>query len=89
MDELRARTRRRRRDNSLATARASADTLHDPGPSREHRRLSIYSKSWTDDRRTAFVLTQPFRLSYEEAAAVCGCPTGTIRSRGRPRPAMT
>jgi RNA polymerase sigma-70 factor (ECF subfamily) len=34
-----------------------------------------------DDRRTAFVLTQVFGLSYDEAAAVCECPTGTIRSR--------
>jgi len=33
------------------------------------------------DRRTAFVLTQLFRLSYEQAASVCGCPAGTIRSR--------
>jgi RNA polymerase sigma-70 factor (ECF subfamily) len=34
-----------------------------------------------DDRRVAFVLTQVFGLSYEEAAAVCDCPMGTIRSR--------
>jgi RNA polymerase sigma-70 factor, ECF subfamily len=33
------------------------------------------------DRRAAFVLTQLFGLSYDEAAAVCGCPVGTIRSR--------
>lgn len=33
------------------------------------------------DRREAFVLTQVVGLSYEEAAAVCGCRTGTIRSR--------
>jgi RNA polymerase sigma-70 factor (ECF subfamily) len=33
------------------------------------------------DRRTAFVLTQVVGLRYEEAAAVCGCPVGTIRSR--------
>lgn len=33
------------------------------------------------ERRAAFVLTQLFGLSYEEAAAVCGCPVGTIRSR--------
>ena len=32
-------------------------------------------------RREAFVLTQLLGLSYEEAAAVCGCPVGTIRSR--------
>jgi RNA polymerase sigma-70 factor (ECF subfamily) len=33
------------------------------------------------DRRQAFVLTQLVGLSYPEAAAVCGCPVGTIRSR--------
>jgi RNA polymerase sigma-70 factor (ECF subfamily) len=33
------------------------------------------------DRRSAFVLTQVFGLSYEEAAEVCACPVGTIRSR--------
>jgi RNA polymerase sigma-70 factor (ECF subfamily) len=33
------------------------------------------------DRREAFVLTQLVGLSYEEAAAVAGCPIGTIRSR--------
>jgi RNA polymerase sigma-70 factor (ECF subfamily) len=33
------------------------------------------------DRRKAFVLTQLGGLSYEEAAAVVGCPIGTIRSR--------
>ena len=33
------------------------------------------------DRRTAFVLTQLLGLSYSQAAEVCGCPVGTIRSR--------
>jgi RNA polymerase sigma-70 factor (ECF subfamily) len=33
------------------------------------------------DRREAFVLTQIVGLSYAEAADVCGCPVGTIRSR--------
>ena len=33
------------------------------------------------DRREAFVLTQLLDLSYAEAAQVCGCPVGTIRSR--------
>lgn len=32
-------------------------------------------------RREAFVLTQLLGLSYAEAADVCGCPVGTIRSR--------
>ncbi|MCO7192074.1 MULTISPECIES: sigma-70 family RNA polymerase sigma factor [Pseudonocardia] len=34
-----------------------------------------------DDRREAFVLTQVLDLGYAEAAQVCGCPVGTIRSR--------
>jgi RNA polymerase sigma-70 factor (ECF subfamily) len=33
------------------------------------------------DQRAAFVLTQELGLSYEEAAEVCDCPVGTIRSR--------
>ncbi len=33
------------------------------------------------DRRQAFVLTQIVGCSYDEAAEICGCPVGTIRSR--------
>lgn len=33
------------------------------------------------DRREAFVLTQVLGLSYAEAAQICDCPVGTIRSR--------
>ena len=33
------------------------------------------------DRRDALMLTQVMGLSYAEAAEVCGCPLGTIRSR--------
>ena len=33
------------------------------------------------DQAEAFVLTQELGLSYAEAADVCGCPVGTIRSR--------
>lgn len=33
------------------------------------------------DRREAFVLTQIVGLTYAEAADVCSCPVGTIRSR--------
>ena len=38
-------------------------------------------RSLDPERRTAFVLTQVLGLSYAEAAEVCGCPVGTIRSR--------
>ncbi|MFE0477401.1 sigma-70 family RNA polymerase sigma factor [Streptomyces sp. NPDC058947] len=34
-----------------------------------------------DERREAFVLTQLLGLPYAEAAALCGCPVGTVRSR--------
>lgn len=34
-----------------------------------------------EHRREAFVLTQLLGLSYAEAATVCGCPIGTVRSR--------
>jgi RNA polymerase sigma-70 factor (ECF subfamily) len=33
------------------------------------------------DRREAFTLTQLLGLTYDEAAQVCDCPVGTIRSR--------
>jgi RNA polymerase sigma-70 factor (ECF subfamily) len=33
------------------------------------------------DRRLAFVLTQVLGYAYVDAAEVCGCPVGTIRSR--------
>lgn len=73
-DATRRRIRRRRR--------MSADELPD---------VAVADERWTevdelvghldDDRRDAFVLTQLVGLSYAEAAAVCGCPVGTIRSR--------
>ncbi|MCW2755081.1 MAG: sigC [Marmoricola sp.] len=33
------------------------------------------------DRREAFVLTQLLGYTYADAAEICGCPVGTIRSR--------
>jgi RNA polymerase sigma-70 factor (ECF subfamily) len=38
-------------------------------------------RSLDADRREAFVLTQTLGLSYADAAEVCDCPIGTIRSR--------
>ncbi|MFI5793653.1 sigma-70 family RNA polymerase sigma factor [Streptomyces sp. NPDC051677] len=43
-----------------------------------------------EDRREAFVLTQLLGLPYAQAAAVTGCPVGTVRSRvARARAALT
>jgi RNA polymerase sigma-70 factor (ECF subfamily) len=43
--------------------------------------LGMIVRKLDPDRRLAFELTQVFGLSYLEAAQVCGCPVGTIRSR--------
>jgi RNA polymerase sigma-70 factor, ECF subfamily len=77
MDELRGRHRRRRRDERLAAAPGGT---HDADLSGEIA-IGELLQQLDPDRRAAFVLTQMFRLPYQEAATVCGCPTGTIRSR--------
>jgi RNA polymerase sigma-70 factor (ECF subfamily) len=43
--------------------------------------LNLAVRELCDDRRDAFVLTQVVGLGYAEAAEICGCPVGTIRSR--------
>ncbi len=56
-------------------------------PGRAHRAadgevmLRMLVAELAPDRREAFVLTQVLDLGYAEAAQVCGCPVGTIRSR--------
>jgi RNA polymerase sigma-70 factor (ECF subfamily) len=47
----------------------------------EHLALLDLLATLSPDRREAFVATQVLGLSYAEAAEVCGCPVGTIRSR--------
>jgi RNA polymerase sigma-70 factor (ECF subfamily) len=55
---------------------------HDPAtPARAEADLDDLLAGLHPDRRQAFVLTQLLGLSYEEAADVCACPIGTIRSR--------
>jgi RNA polymerase sigma-70 factor (ECF subfamily) len=76
LDELRARARRRRRDLAMAARRPGP--AHDAGSGVA---VSDLVGRLGPDRRAAFVLTQILGLSYAEAAAVCECPPGTIRSR--------
>jgi RNA polymerase sigma-70 factor, ECF subfamily len=73
-DALRSSQRRRRLEGVL---RPKAD---EPGPA-ERVALRDAVDHLDADRRAAFVLTQLLGLSYAEAAEVCGCPVGTIRSR--------
>ena len=77
MDELRTRTRRRRRDALAAQVAPSGANLE---ASQEIAVADMLSRL-SPERREAFVLTQMLGLSYEEAAEVCACPIGTIRSR--------
>jgi len=78
LDELRSRTRRRRRDALAAPSLRGEPSVPD---SSQEVAVSDLVRCLEPDRRAAFVLTQMLGLSYEEAALVCGCPTGTIRSR--------
>lgn len=43
--------------------------------------LDLLLAALPPERREALVLTQLLGFSYQEAAEVCGCPVGTIRSR--------
>jgi len=56
----------------------SARSLDDPAGSVAIRALIA---ALEPERREAFVLTQVIGLSYAEAADVCSCPVGTVRSR--------
>lgn len=76
-DHLRARNRRRDLLERLSIG-ASTDASIGPSTSLE---LTELLSGLDIDRRDAFVLTQVLGLSYDEAATVCGCPIGTIRSR--------
>jgi RNA polymerase sigma-70 factor (ECF subfamily) len=79
MDELRTRSRRRRRDSFLRADGADrGKTASDAG---QAIGVTDILTRLTPARREAFVLTQMLGLTYKEAAEVCACPPGTIRSR--------
>jgi RNA polymerase sigma-70 factor, ECF subfamily len=78
MDELRARVRLRQRDELLAARLSRGEVTADAG---QEFVVTDMLARLTPERKEAFVLTQLLGLSYDEAANVCGCPIGTIRSR--------
>jgi RNA polymerase sigma-70 factor (ECF subfamily) len=73
---------RRPRTAAVADWQTTADTVA-PDLSRfeEQHALQNLVAGLDPQRREAFVVTQLTGLSYAEAAEVCGCPVGTIRSR--------
>jgi len=74
-DDIAARQRRRR--VQLETVPLEVDAPdHQGSVALEHLLGCLDS-----ERRAAFVLTQVLGYTYAEAAEVCDCPVGTIRSR--------
>ena len=71
---------RRQRDRRTAT-RLAAERPVPAGDAAGRVELLDALARLPRHRREALVLTCVVGLSYAEAAAVCGCPTGTIRSR--------
>lgn len=52
------------------------------GRHHEHRiEMAQAIEGLEEERRAAFVLTQSMGFTYAEAAEICGCAIGTIRSR--------
>ena len=61
---------------------AAAERTRDPAAGFEELvELGLLLDGLEPDRREVLVLTQVLGLSYAEAADVCGCPVGTVRSR--------
>jgi RNA polymerase sigma-70 factor (ECF subfamily) len=76
VDALRRRGRRAR-----LGARLAGTPLPDAPDPADGQALDSLVGQLERGRREAFVLTQLLGCSYEETAAVCGVPVGTIRSR--------
>jgi RNA polymerase sigma-70 factor (ECF subfamily) len=76
-DDVRRRTRARRLVDRVR-AEARQGVAPDASAGQELHELV---RGLEEGRREAFVLTQLLGLDYAEAAEVCGCPIGTIRSR--------
>lgn len=73
-DAIRRRQRRRRLAAVLPTPSAAGDHSHSV-------QLTDLVARLDSAHRTPFVLTQVVGLTYGEAAEVCDCPVGTVRSR--------
>jgi RNA polymerase sigma-70 factor (ECF subfamily) len=69
--------RARRRDLALKVRPLAGAERHDTADVD----IELLIAGLAVDRRIAFVLTQVIGCDYAEAAAICECPIGTIRSR--------
>ena len=80
-DQVRRTVRRRRLAGRLEQRATLAGARQHGRPERRRTRSRRSSTSCPTTSAAAFVLTQVIGCSYEEAAAACGVPIGTIRSR--------
>lgn len=78
IDHLRTRARHQRRAATLLASTPQGSPQPDAS---EQTVVADLLHRLEPDRRSAFALTQVIGLTYREAAQVCECPTGTIRSR--------
>jgi RNA polymerase sigma-70 factor (ECF subfamily) len=78
-DEVRRRVRRRRLEGRIEQEARAARS--EGGDTSSASVVDDLVAALEPDRRAAFVLTQLLGLSYAEAAQVCDCKVGTIRSR--------
>ncbi len=80
VDQIRA-TSVRPRKADLADWAAAAERSQPVDGFEDAVLLQELVRGLDEDRREAFVLTQTLGLSYADAAEICDCPIGTIRSR--------
>lgn len=80
VDQIRRNQARPRTTGQVAVEDLLA-TSHDAARFEDVVEIKMLVDGLEPDRRDALVLTQVLGLSYTEAAEVCGCPLGTIRSR--------
>lgn len=79
VDHVRRETSRPRMDLRTDAELASVTSLTERHDTTVE--LQVLIDQLDEPRREALVLTQILGLSYAEAAAICDCPVGTIRSR--------
>ena len=68
-------------DWGVPAERAHYDRIRQAPGFEDITEIGLLLAALAPDRREAIVLTQVIGLSYAEAAQICQCPVGTIRSR--------
>jgi RNA polymerase sigma-70 factor (ECF subfamily) len=80
---FRSEYRKRRREVEDAEGRYAETLVTQPEQTSqlEYKEMRVALAKLPDDQREALILVGASGFSYEEAAAICGCAVGTIKSR--------